>query len=111
METENIPHAKPVVKDIPLAPRIPPATVPPEVVSLENKFKTWNIRDNHKAHKALKEYVLKEIEADTFIPPHWKSALLTEISKRDGKALEVHVHASDSKEGFLLSVHIKPPLF
>lgn len=96
-------------KNIPLAPRVPASTVElrPEPTAPPKPTTHWNVRDDHKGHKDSKETVLKEIEADTRIPDHWRTALLVEIQKRDCKAMEVHVHAQDVGNGFVLSVHLK----
>lgn len=96
-------------ENIPLAPFTSASTVapPPEPTAPPKPSTHWNVRDDHKGHKGMKEDLMKEIESDTRIPDHWKTALLEEIQKRDCKAMEVHVHAQDVGNGFVLSVHLK----
>lgn len=96
-------------ENIPLAPRVPASTIIPPVEEVEPPKPSthWNVREGHKGHRGIKADLVKEIEIDERIPEHWKSALLTEIEKRDCKALEIHVHAQDAGHGFMLSIHLK----
>lgn len=98
-----------MTEQIPLAPRIPASVNEPipEPTAELSPGTTWNIRNIHKAHKALKLDAIKEIESDQTIPAHWKSALLEEIRLLNCTAVEVHAHTQFAN-GFILSVHIKP---
>ncbi len=68
---------------------------------------SFRVDSRHPGHVGVKADVIKGIELDPNIKPHWKTALLAEIVEFPGAAIRFHVHVQSGGDYLNATYFIK----